>query len=149
VLSLSGIVVILQHKADINHAWTPHTAHAICGVLTMVMVFFQGAVGVKKLAALLGSGGRVKLHRWHGACGLATFSLAACTQILGFREILGAWSSFSMVLATLSVLGVVAVVWYTQCYSERTVVDTTYGAVQERDDIDDVDLFDTEPTDFA
>ena len=152
VLSLSSIVVILRHKADINHAWTPHSAHAICGILTMCMVFFQGAVGMKKLAALLGSNGHVKIHRWHGAFGLATFSLAACTQILGFNEILGSWSSFSMVFATLSILAVVGTVWHTQCHAERTVVDATYGMVHERDDVDDIDdvnLFDTEPTDYA
>ena len=152
VLSLSGIVVILKHKADIKHAWAPQSTHSFFGIFTMCMVFFQGSVGVKKLAALSSSNGRIKLHLWHGIVGMSTFTVAACTILLGFYEILGSWT-LSMGIATLSVLSVLAVVWHTQHYTERTVVDTTYGIVHERDDIDDINLFDndvdTEPTDFA
>ena len=152
VLSLSGIIVILKHKTNIKHQVTPHTIHAAFGILTMCMLFFQGSVGMKKLAALMGSNGRIKLHRWHGVFGLATFSVAACTILLGFYEILGSWTSFSMIFVMLSILAVVAVVWHTQYYTKRTVVDTTYDVVHEQDDIDDINIFDkdvTEPTDFA
>lgn len=147
MLSMVSVFVILLNKYNVGHSMTPHTAHAICGVLTIFMFLFQGTVGLRKLKALLQSNGHNKMHRWHGAFGIVTLGMAAITMILGFREIVGS-NSYSMALAGLSIVAVFAIVVHTHLKRERTVVDDTAYGVVKADEIDDIQ-FETEPTDYA
>ena len=147
VLSLAAVYIILQNKINVGHEMTPHTAHAICGVLTMCMVFFQGSIGMRKLQALVRSNGQVKKLRWHGAFGIMTFGMSSITMILGFREVVGS-DSYSMAFAGLSIVAVFAIVLHTHMKRERTVTDDSAYGVVRPDEIDDI-RFETEPSDYA
>ena len=139
VLAAVAVVIILANKARINHEWTPHTAHAVCGVVTLSLVLLQGLVGRYKLHKLLASDGLNKVMRWHGKTGLIVYLGGLVTIHLGFAEITNGLS-LQVVDVTLACVGVLVV--HTVLRRPRTVEGGEAYSTVARDELDNVDDID-------
>ncbi len=135
-LAATAAVVILANKSRINHAWTPHTAHAVCGVTTLSLVLLQGLVGRYKLHKLLASDGLTKVMRWHGKMGLVVYVCGLVTIHLGFAEITDGFS-LQVVDASLVCVGVLVV--HTVLRRPRTVEGGEAYSTVAHDELDELD----------
>ena len=136
VMAFASLIVILTNKVKIKHEITPHTAHAILGTITLVLLAYQATSGVSKLRWLWKTAN--KIHPTHGKLGIyVVYTLGFATMILGLSQ---TETGQSFWLAACALFVVYAVVLYTFVKRKRTVVDTTYDHIEtdELDALDDI-----------
>jgi|TARA_B110000208_G_C11534778_1_gene345662 hypothetical protein len=140
LLALLSLIVIVANKINIKHEIYPHTAHAICGTITLCFLFYQATSGVSKLRWLWKTD--EKIYRQHGKCGVyIIYVLGMVTMLLGFYKVEEGWSFYIAAVALVSLL---LLVLHTFLRRPRTVVDVyAQIAAEEVASLADIDILDT------
>ena len=140
LLALLGLIIILVNKANIKHELYPHTAHALCGTVTLVLLLYQATSGVSKLRWFWKT--ETKIYKSHGKLGIfVIYLLGMITMLLGLYKV-EQGASFWVAAISLVVLG--GLVLHTFLRRKRTVIDTKYAhiAADELDGLEDIDAMD-------
>lgn len=145
LFAIVALTVIISNKLKIKHEITPHTAHAICGTITLCFLLYQAMSGVSKLRWLWKTDQRI--YKKHGKCGIfLIYILGLVTISLGFYEVEDGLT-FYIAISAIAILGVLVLHTFTR--RKRTVHDVYAELALDEMRLTDLDGIDIDALDFS